>query len=86
MGLCKMDRKYFSGVNIHKNKNKFYELKKSFHEGNPGTVNESGLGINLDEFIETLITLRNNGFKNIHFGSDDPYCGVEISVSKLEKE
>lgn len=70
---------------VHKFGNKFYELNREIFEGENGTVSEPGLGTDLGKFIDVLTQLKNDGFKNIYFGSDDPYCGVEISVSKLEK-
>lgn len=81
-----MDKKIFTSMNKHKNKNKFYVIKSELYEGDSGTCNESGLGIDLDSIINIFTKLKNDGYKNVHFGSDDPYCGIEISVSKLENE
>jgi len=81
-----MNKKLFEEVRKHKNENKFYVIKNNLHSGDLGNSYESGLGIDLDSIINLFTQLKNDGFKNIYFGSDDPYCGVEISVSKLEKE
>lgn len=70
---------------IHKFGNEFYELNREHFQGDSGTISEPGLGVDLDKFIDVLIRLKNDGFKNIYIGSEDPYCGVEISVSKLER-
>ena len=83
-----MSSKYFNENDIrkHRNQNKFYVISRDFYEGDSGTVCKLGLGYDLNNFINMLIELKNDGFKNIHFESDDPYCGVDISVSKLENE
>lgn len=80
-----MNYNIFQGCNKHKNNTEFFELKRELFEGDCGTVNEAGLGTDINTFIDLLLHLKNNGFTNIHFGSDDPYCGVDISVAKLEK-
>ena len=73
-------------MNKHKNKNKFYVIKSELYNGESGACIEKDLGIDLDSIINLFTKLKNDGYKNVHFISDDLYHGVEISVSKLENE
>jgi hypothetical protein len=59
----------------------FIAVKQDYFLENVGCPK---IGVEIDQVINLLVQLKDEGYKNVRFESDDPYCSTDMLVSKLE--